>query len=567
MAWKDLAEKRQTQVEKLQNENAILEYKLAESEEKSAAASLSGHAHPHTGHVQQVANLQRELEAVRAENVELAKETASLNETLQNTMSKMGNIEPTATLQIQTLDAKNRLLASEIETLKEEKKTLEYKIRGHEDTMRKVQAQRSSDLNLSGREKSLQEQNKKLKDDIVKANAKAERLQKFNDSLQRQLQAEKKNNGDLGWRSDPGKGYNQDDEEPLPMENPRLKAEAQQRYAAAVAESTKQFKKLSIPDELSASEPQVKKKPTPKKRKRSAQEEAADEAADLAPFDPPTEPKRRRAMNYGSFDDPMNLDTSDEELHHPATLLRKPHSGARGKITLTKRPSAGPVGESSDDEPLAFRASRRTKTAQRTSTPSSDEKPLATRITRKTKAAQETSASAASLPTPISPTSPSFPPPHNATFTFKAITSYNADGTISMYDSTKDLGKMAELWDRIEMTTNIWERYGGGGVWQEDYEARIGKTGEVCCVTSKMQKKATKWTKGIEDNEKYACRDCAEAGRPCFSLLFLEDEDGVVRAEYRMLPLHNAVRKRGVSKGFEIRHWVDDSVELVDFDD
>lgn len=487
MAWKDLAQQLQNDLKKRDENIALLQRQLAESEEKSAAL-YHGEGHPSTGHVQQVLNLQNELQVLRAERNKLASDNASLNETLQNTLIKLHNTEP--------------------ETCKDLEK-LEQKIGDLGRKLAEAETQHSLHQTQSSREEGLQVKVSKLSVDLNTAKGEAAKLSKMNESLQRQLQVEKTENASrIGFmRSDPSKCYDQDDEEDLPIEDAQLKKDSE--IAAALASMTppKKFKTIKIPDELKASALKAKKAekvPAPKKRKRSEQEELENELADLdmgglVGFQPPAEPRRKRVnATYVGREDSMDSNLPD------TINVSKP----KAKATAKKRTT----------EPL----------------------------------------------TPVSPEASSFSLTSDDGFTFKAVCTYEKDGSVDGSYGSADLKDMAGLCDRIAIVTDTWERY-AGEAWQYEFERRSYNSTMPVCITKKLQKQRTTWHKGFEGM--HACKDCVQSGKPCFTYFELGRKGGWDYAEFRLLPLHESDRKKKVSTGKEIRWWVNDQVKLVDFDE
>lgn len=113
-------------------------------------------------------------------------------------------------------------------------------------------------------------------------------------------------------------------------------------------------------------------------------------------------------------------------------------------------------------------------------------------------------------------------------FEFLAVTGYDADGSISGYDSEKDLkGVMTELWDRVGELTDLCEE-ARGQRWQEVFDT---KSRTKHCVARKMEGGRVQWRAGCEG--KFACRDCVREERPCFTW--------------------SAER---VESDFEIRYWI-----------
>ena len=149
---------------------------------------------------------------------------------------------------------------------------------------------------------------------------------------------------------------------------------------------------------------------------------------------------------------------------------------------------------------------------------------------------------------------------------FKAVTKYEANGDID-YFTLKDLQKCEELWERIGIVKSNWESKAG-----EDWCWEFIKPGYSPkfphCVTTKLAKGRTKWVPGCE--AKYACKDCVNHGRPCFAFTPKTDltADGWRYSEMRLLPLHNRDRIKPVVVGkTEIRHWLNDDIEITNRDD
>lgn len=152
-------------------------------------------------------------------------------------------------------------------------------------------------------------------------------------------------------------------------------------------------------------------------------------------------------------------------------------------------------------------------------------------------------------------------------FTFKAICTYTSTGAIDLFYHSKDLqDTVSDLWDRLAIiTTSIWEAKAGED-WQWELLKPAQKSKTPVCVTKKCQKLRTRWHAGFEGV--YACKDCAATGRPCFTYVSLErGEDGFDYGEFRLLPLLERDRVRGVKKDKEVRFWVNDCVKLVELDE
>ena len=492
MAWKDLADQLSSELKTRNDEIAQLRRQLAGCEEQLANTSPNSQAN--TGHVQQVVKLQHELDTTRTEKNKLARESALLNEQFQNTLAKLTTVEKAA---------------------HEETQTLKNQLAGKNEQLRRAQATRASDQTTSRREKELQDQVAKLKSDVISAKAENVQLKRNSDSLSRQLQVEKAENAKCiaFMKSDPAKGYDQDDEEPLPSAGPVLKEQSKVAFATASAKPTPKFKTLDIPEFNSpianankhTDSPKPKKAPTPKKRKRSAQEEIDDELTELGgppTFDLPTRLRQKKKKVSYTNDDYDYFATMSNDM---------------------------------EDEP-EITAPKKKK-------------------------------SAALPPTPISPMSPPATQFAVEPFNFQAVYTYKSNGDIDLYYHSKDLkDRVAELWERLEIvTSSIWEAKAGED-WQWEILKPASKYKTPVCVTKKCQKQRTRWNAGFEGI--YACKDCAEAGRPCFTYTPLEKgDDGWDYGQFRLLPLHEKDRKKAVEKNKEIRYWVNDSVKLVELDE
>ena len=314
MAWKDLADQLSSELKTRNDEIAQLRRQLAGCEEQ--LTNTSPNSQSNTGHVQQVVKLQHELDATRTEKNKLARESALLNEQFQNTLAKLTTVEKDA---------------------HEETQTLKNQLAGKNEQLRRAQATRASDQTTSRREKDLQDQVAKLKSEVTSAKAENVQLKRNSDSLSRQLQVEKAENAKCiaFMRSDPAKGYDQDDEEPLPSNGPVLKEQSKQAFAMASAKPTPKFKTLDIPDFLISNSPitnaskqtdspKPKRAPAPKKRKRSVQEEIDDELTELGgppTFDLPTRLRQKKKVSYNNDDydyfATMSNDMEEEEITAP----------------------------------------------------------------------------------------------------------------------------------------------------------------------------------------------------------------------------------------------------------
>nr|OQO17709.1 hypothetical protein B0A51_14459 [Rachicladosporium sp. CCFEE 5018] len=146
-------------------------------------------------------------------------------------------------------------------------------------------------------------------------------------------------------------------------------------------------------------------------------------------------------------------------------------------------------------------------------------------------------------------------------FDFKLVQSYSPGPTkskhiidyfdSSTYTSTDSKANLSELTASIErLNTDVWER-GNEEPWQFDFQQKTIKNRSRLCVTAVRAKPArlTKWRAG--DHGEFACTHCAGHGLPCFT--WAKEEK-----EFRLLPLHEGDRAKGVKEGFEIRYWVNE---------
>jgi hypothetical protein len=113
-----------------------------------------------------------------------------------------------------------------------------------------------------------------------------------------------------------------------------------------------------------------------------------------------------------------------------------------------------------------------------------------------------------------------------------------------------------------------WEER-AGAYWAWEFQKRRSGGGDGMprryCVTSKLAKRWTRWRR--EDNGFWACVDCTEAARPCFTWATDKDggygngEDagevfGAPKGEFWCLPVHKEDRKCEIVEGEDIRTWV-----------
>jgi hypothetical protein len=174
-------------------------------------------------------------------------------------------------------------------------------------------------------------------------------------------------------------------------------------------------------------------------------------------------------------------------------------------------------------------------------------------------------------------------------FTFKFIVSYATNLTfdetpeILLHDSASLTDSMSSFWTLLASLRNKWEAK-AGAEWAWDVQKKIktrgkgrrGGTSKRLCVTSKLAGRPTKWRLG--DVGFWACLECAEAARPCFT--WAKDENGdsgdegedgeefcSPKEDFWCLPVHPADRKCADAVGKEIRTWVNEEESSGDEDD
>nr|OQO18560.1 hypothetical protein B0A51_14519 [Rachicladosporium sp. CCFEE 5018] len=146
-------------------------------------------------------------------------------------------------------------------------------------------------------------------------------------------------------------------------------------------------------------------------------------------------------------------------------------------------------------------------------------------------------------------------------FDFKLVQSYSPGPTkrkhiinyfnSSAYASTDSKANLSELTLSINrLNTDVWERC-NEEPWQFEFQRKTMRDRMRLCVTAVRAKPArlTKWRAG--DHGEFACTHCAGHGLPCFT--WAKEEK-----EFRLLPLHEGDRAKGVKEGFEIRYWVNE---------
>ncbi|KAK5137028.1 hypothetical protein LTR08_001037 [Meristemomyces frigidus] len=135
---------------------------------------------------------------------------------------------------------------------------------------------------------------------------------------------------------------------------------------------------------------------------------------------------------------------------------------------------------------------------------------------------------------------------------FLAIAEYDLDGTSHhVYNSAEMVSMpLADLKERISHVVDCWEEK-KGGCWDEIF-TESGYNSRSSCVTKKMEKGRVNWRPNCEG--KYACKDCVEQKRPCFT--WDATGDG-----FLLLPLHEDDRRFPVKEGFEIRYWMNEMTE------
>ena len=145
---------------------------------------------------------------------------------------------------------------------------------------------------------------------------------------------------------------------------------------------------------------------------------------------------------------------------------------------------------------------------------------------------------------------------------FTMVARYSSLKVIQSYESKDMRHELVELWERIAKVQDIWELK-AGTAWGYEFEKpgckqiNPEKHAEWPCITSKLIGVKSRWRQGCEG--RYACRNCAEANRPCFvwtgEMIWL-------------LPLDTEDRVRPVEDKREIRYWIaDDSKPTMGTED
>ena len=249
MSYKEWAEETAKELTTAQSTIAQLRLQLAERNEQLAVTTRNGYQTNHNLCQQQIAELQRELqEANHATNAQTEK-AARAEAQFQNALSKLGKVEEGYQDEIKDLndqlagkggsqqvtdllnklheaqkekDAQARSTArahelteninKKLSKVEKENQTeiqaLKSKLAGKNEQLRLAQVARASDQAPNDREKKLKEQIDKINSELKTLKAENGRLKLFNESLQKQLQVEKKENADrlAFMKSDATKG-------------------------------------------------------------------------------------------------------------------------------------------------------------------------------------------------------------------------------------------------------------------------------------------------------------------------------------------------------------------------
>lgn len=152
-------------------------------------------------------------------------------------------------------------------------------------------------------------------------------------------------------------------------------------------------------------------------------------------------------------------------------------------------------------------------------------------------------------------------------FTFSAI--YDYDGAKPLFMGSDRIKQCGALMKRIQQIKDTWE-HNKGAEWQFEFE-KNGKSGLLpVCVTTKLAKPGkAKWRH--DGAGKFACRDCAKNGRPCFTWTEVQtnrkDAKDWSLWEFRLLPLHLNDRTRSVGRGnAAARYWFNEETRSEDKD-
>ena len=152
----------------------------------------------------QVAELQKRLEQTEEANSQYAREAALADERVQNTLGKLEKVEKDGEHGVSTLLA-------QIAGRDEQIATLQAQLAGKNQILLRAQASHNLGQAPTSREKQSKTTIKNLQEELAK-------VKTLNERLVRQMEVEKRDNNSRGsfMRSDPHKGYDEDDEEELP---------------------------------------------------------------------------------------------------------------------------------------------------------------------------------------------------------------------------------------------------------------------------------------------------------------------------------------------------------------
>ena len=161
-------------------------------------------------------------------------------------------------------------------------------------------------------------------------------------------------------------------------------------------------------------------------------------------------------------------------------------------------------------------------------------------------------------------------------FAFKFVGNY-ANRTGSRYTNLKVTtatmhNTPSVFWNRLSPLSEKWEEQ-AGAYWAWEFQKRSsgGRVGgedgmpRRYCITSRLAKRRTRWRP--EDNGFWACMNCTEAARPCFTWItdidggYGNGEDagevfGAPKGEFWCLPVHADDRRCEIVEGVDIRTWV-----------
>lgn len=150
-------------------------------------------------------------------------------------------------------------------------------------------------------------------------------------------------------------------------------------------------------------------------------------------------------------------------------------------------------------------------------------------------------------------------------FRFTAVCAYDGDGDVADFYTHRDLESDVEaLWERIRDEEDRWQA-AWGDYWMYEFTKTRTKASVPLCVSQKCARKPTTWglVNGRQNAGKYACVDCAKAGRPCFTYIHGGGHSRQ-KGGFRLLPLKESDRTKKVVKGQETRYWINDERQAVE---